>query len=60
MLNNILNYIEKNKLIFTIIVIFLVIVLIITYKKKYDNISTTNGKTYDNIASFNSVSSNYK
>ena len=42
MLNNILNYIEKNKIIFTIIVIFLLIVLIITYRKKYDNFDNIN------------------
>jgi hypothetical protein len=42
MLNNILDYIDKNKIIFSVIVIFLFIVLIITYKKNYDN--------YDNIS----------
>jgi len=45
MLNNILNYIEKNKIIFSVIVIFLFIVLIITYKKNYDN--------FDNISTDN-------
>jgi len=37
MLNDILEYIEKNKMIFTIIVIFLFIVLSIAYKNNINN-----------------------
>jgi hypothetical protein len=49
MLNNILNYIEKNKIIFSVIVIFLFIVLIITYKKNYDNFENISTNTEQEI-----------
>jgi hypothetical protein len=53
MLNNIIIYIEKNKIVFTIIVIFLFIVLIITYKKNYDNFENVNTKLEINPESEN-------
>jgi len=51
MLNNILNYIEKNKMIFSVIAFFLFIVLIITYKNKYNNSNIyENNDNFDNIS----------
>ena len=58
MLNHILDYIEKHKIIFSVISLFIFIILVIIYKQKYDNndytiININNIDTFNNIQNDN-------